>query len=58
MKVEVSGVAYDTWFSETELYELTDSTAKVIVPMHIHKKRLKENYNAEKLDEIIANLHN
>ena len=53
MKVEVSGVAYDTWFSETELYELTDSTAKVIVPMHIHKKSLKENYN-EIIEEIFT----
>jgi len=53
MKVEVSGVAFDTWFSETELYELNDSTAKVIVPMHIHKKSLKENYN-EIIEEIFT----
>lgn len=45
MKEEVSPIAFETWFSETELYELQDNTAKVIVPMHIHKKNLKENYN-------------
>ncbi len=45
VKEELSPIAYETWFSETELYELQDHTAKVIVPMHIHKKNLKENYN-------------
>lgn len=45
IKAQLSPIAYDTWFSETELYMLEDNTAKVIVPMHIHKKNLKENYN-------------
>lgn len=36
---------YETWFMETKLAELNNETAKVIVPMHIHKKHLKENYN-------------
>ena len=45
IKSQLSPIAYDTWFSETELYMLEDNTAKVIVPMHIHKKNLKENYN-------------
>ena len=45
VKDELSPIAYETWFSETELYELQENIAKVIVPMHIHKKNLKENYN-------------
>ena len=45
IKLQLSPIAYDTWFSETELYNLENNVAKVIVPMHIHKKNLKENYN-------------
>lgn len=45
IKQQLSPIAFDTWFAETELYDLTETTAKVIVPMHIHKKNLKENYN-------------
>ena len=45
IKSQLSPIAYDTWFSETELFMLEDNIAKVIVPMHIHKKNLKENYN-------------
>lgn len=45
IKQQLSPIAFDTWFAETKLYELNESTAKVIVPMHIHKKNLKENYN-------------
>ncbi len=45
IKSQLSPIAFDTWFSETELYMLDNNIAKVIVPMHIHKKNLKENYN-------------
>ncbi len=45
IKPELSPMAYDTWFSNTELYELNNDTAKVIVPYHVTKKNLKENYN-------------
>ena len=55
MKEELSPIAYETWFSETELYELCDNIAKVIVPMHIHKKNLKENYN-EMIEEIFTEI--
>lgn len=37
-------VLYDMWFSETKLIELNQEYAKVLVPMHLHKKHLKENY--------------
>ena len=36
---------YETWFSETKLLELKGNSAKVLVPMPVHKKHLKENYN-------------
>ena len=55
MKNELSPIAYETWFSETELHELKDNFAKVIVPMHIHKKNLKENYN-EMIEEIFTEI--
>lgn len=45
IKDEISPMLYETWFMETKLVELCDDTAKVVVPMHIHKKHLKENYN-------------
>ena len=41
----VSPMSYETWFCKTYLHELDDSLATVIVPMHVHKKHLKENYN-------------
>ena len=43
IKEEISPMLYETWFMETKLAELNNETAKVIVPMHIHKKHLKEN---------------
>lgn len=45
IKEEIAPMLYETWFSETKLYSLNNDIAKVIVPMHIHKKHLKENYN-------------
>ncbi len=36
---------YETWFSETKLLELKGNSAKILVPMPVHKKHLKENYN-------------
>lgn len=44
IKEEVTSLSYETWFSETELYELKDGKAKIIVPMPIHKKHLADNY--------------
>lgn len=46
-KVEnnLTPVLYEIWFSETKLLELSDHSAKVLVPMAVHKKHLKENYN-------------
>ena len=44
-KNQISDIAFDTWFSETKLISLKDNTATVLVPYHIHKKNLSENYN-------------
>ncbi len=45
IKDELNSLSYDTWFADTELFELKDGRASIIVPMPIHKKHLNENYN-------------
>lgn len=45
IKEQISDIAYETWFSETKLIDISSGIAKVLVPYHIHKKNLKENYN-------------
>ena len=44
MKSNLTPVLYDMWFSETKLIELNQEYAKILVPMPLHKKHLKENY--------------
>lgn len=43
-KEELTPVLYDMWFDETKLIELNNNLAKILVPMALHKKHLKENY--------------
>ena len=45
IKAQISDISYETWFSETKLIDISSGIAKVVVPYHIHKKNLKENYN-------------
>ena len=45
LKTKISNISYETWFSETRLISLDNGIAKVVVPYHIHKKNLSENYN-------------
>jgi chromosomal replication initiator protein DnaA len=45
VKENTNSMIYETWFMDTKLQELTNTTAKIIVPMHVHKKFLKENYS-------------
>ena len=45
MKENISPMLFETWFMETELIDLKEKQATVLVPMHVHKKHLKENYN-------------
>lgn len=55
IKDELSGLAYDTWFSDTKLFKLNDGKAIIIVPMPIHKKHLAEKYSLlikEKMNSI------
>ena len=44
IKNNLSSVLYETWFIETKLISLMDNKAIVLVPLTIHKKHLKENY--------------
>ena len=53
VKEELSSLAYNTWFSETQLYNLENGKAYIMVPMPIHKKHLAENYG-----ELITNVLN
>lgn len=46
IKGELDPILYETWFMDTKLIELNDNTAKILVPMQVHKKHLKENYNS------------
>jgi chromosomal replication initiator protein len=45
IKENISPMSYDTWFEDTRLLSLIENKAKIVVPMHVHKKHLKENYN-------------
>lgn len=44
IKNEITPLSFDTWFKETELYELKNGLAKIIVPMGISKKHLTTHY--------------
>lgn len=55
IKVQISDIAYDTWFSETKLINLNNNVATVLVPYHIHKKNLSENYN-DIIEEIFTEI--
>ena len=44
IKNEITPLSFDTWFKETELFELKDGLAKIIVPMGISKKHLTTHY--------------
>lgn len=45
IKEQITSLAFDTWFKDTKLVELTNGKAIILVPMHIHKKHLIENYS-------------
>ena len=52
---ELNTLSFTTWFSETELYELKDGRAYIIVPMPIHKKHIQDHYGelvSSKLTEL------
>ena len=45
IKEQITSLAFETWFKDTKLIELTNGKALILVPMHIHKKHLVENYS-------------
>lgn len=45
VKTQISSISYETWFSETKLINLKNNVATVLVPYHVHKKNLSENYS-------------
>ena len=55
IKQRIAPMLYETWFVETELISLDNNIAKVLVPMHVHKKHLKENYN-DLIQEIFTDI--
>ncbi len=55
IKEDLSALAFNTWFSETELFKLEDGKAYIIVPMPIHKKHIAVHFSEiviEKLNSI------
>ena len=44
IKSEINSLAFQTWFEETELYDLKNGIARIIVPYPMHKKHILSNY--------------
>ena len=57
IKNELNSLSFKTWFTSTKLFSLKDGIATVIVPMPIHKKHLKDNYE-EIIIRILNNITN
>jgi len=45
IKQEIQPINYETWFEETKLIDISNNYAKILVPMTLHKKHLKDAYN-------------
>ena len=61
IEMKVKPVLFQTWFKDTKLINLNNNTATVIVPLDVHKKHLKENYNdiiKETFMEITGSIYN
>ncbi len=44
IKSNVNSMVYSTWFSKTQLLNISNNKATIIVPLDIHRKRLSETY--------------
>lgn len=44
IKNEINSLSFKTWFEETELYDLKNGVAKILVPYALHKDHLANNY--------------
>lgn len=53
VKENIAPMLFETWFSDTKLVNLDGDTATVLVPMHVYKKHLSENYN-DLIEEIFT----
>ncbi len=49
----IDPIMYDVWFKNTQLIELNDDTAKLLVPEDVHKKHLSKTYN-DLIEEIFT----
>ncbi len=61
MEMKLKPVLFQTWFQDTKLIKLENDLAVIQVPLDVHTKHLKENYNdliKETLLEITDNLYN
>ena len=38
IKENTNSMIYETWFMDTKLLSLENDLAKILVPMHVHKK--------------------
>ena len=54
IKEEMTSLAYNTWFSQTELYKLENGKAYIIVPMPIHKRHLTDNFSTLIVDKLYS----
>jgi len=52
---QIDALAFDTWFRETRLITLENGKLEIEVPMHIHGKHIKENYE-NIIDKIVNEL--
>ena len=55
VKESLDPILYDTWFNETKLIDLNENYAKILVPMQVYKKHLKENYN-DLIEEVFTEI--
>ena len=44
IKNEIQDINYETWFEETKLIDINNNIARVLVPMPLYKKHLKDAY--------------
>lgn len=51
-KEELTSLAFDTWFADTQLYKIKEDKFYIIVPMPIHKKHLVDNYSQLIIDKV------
>ena len=45
MEMKLKPVLFQTWFQDTKLIKLENDLAVIQVPLDVHTKHLKENYN-------------